>query len=576
MIGRIATLARRGNDESGLSMIELMVAIGILLVALVALARTATVAFSDVAASRQRQAGSQLANRLLEEVRALPYESVQKGLADSDLAGDPDITQCGGIYYYPAPSCPAPASAEELVHTPGLPNTNPLVPHEGQTNLEPATFDWAVYVTEAEDAPSAGAYRVTARVTWEANVREGLRNFVQAQTLIYSPDGCVDPATHPFAAPCQPYFYGNGSVGNGNFTTTGQVDNVDFDSVGADLLGQSADAQVEQITRVEGSVNLPLGFTVVNGTRTETTPTAASSAADDDPSSPAGAYQLSSAGPQAPGSISAQGGGNVLAVQIGGSSAGSTRSTTNANTTNSCNLQLDDRPCGYATATPAGSVTETLALAGGVGTATLASAGTTGTASTSYVRRFIPGGQLVGLVRETLSWTLPTITVGGLPSGLANAPAGWNGYWVRLTGFTVTATAEAGQSTVAPTFSIGGGQVSYWNGSGYSTQAVTAAGAVLSVADVDHLTTAGGQSVQVQMDGTVSIQPSQVVQQLSGTDRLVGESSIGSPLVVDMDYQVSTGPIIVDPELQSVANLDLQVNAGTAKARAVYRPAPTG
>jgi Tfp pilus assembly protein PilV len=49
-MNRIIQIARRADqDQGGLSLIELMVAIGVLFIALLALARTATVAFTDVA-----------------------------------------------------------------------------------------------------------------------------------------------------------------------------------------------------------------------------------------------------------------------------------------------------------------------------------------------------------------------------------------------------------------------------------------------------------------------------------------------------------------------------------------------
>src|SRR5919109_1135236 len=373
---RFTSLLSRGRrEEEGFSLVELMVALGVLLIALLALARTATVAFTDVAAARQRQTGAQLANRLLEEIRGLPYTTVKSGLSDSDLTADSRVISCSGVLYYRA--CPPTAGAEKIVHSPMLPATKPLVPHTGSVGPPafPSTYSWRVYVTEAAGAPSKGAYRVTVRVSWEANVRRGLRNFVEAQTLIYSPKGCVDPATHPFSAPCQPYYYGNGSAGGGTLQTTGTVSGVAFDS-------------------------------------------------------------------------------------IGGSSAGTSASTTQATAANSCNLQTDNRPCGFGPGTAAGPVTESLVLSGGTGTANLVSVGTSASPVTTYVRRFVPAGGEPGLIRETVTWNLPQISMGGLPSGLASTPSGGQGYWVRLTGFNASTAVEAGLGTIAPTASIPEGQIS--------------------------------------------------------------------------------------------------------------------
>jgi type II secretory pathway pseudopilin PulG len=572
-MNRIIQITRRANREEGLSLIELMVAIGILFIALLALARTATVAFTDVAVARQRQTGSQLANRLLEEVRGLPYETVLNGLDDADLAGDPNIVNCGGTnWYYLA--CPPAPDVEEIVHNPGLADEGtsvPLVPHQGEVGPPdfPSTFEWAVYVTEAADAQTeAGALRVTVRVTWTANQRGGLRNFAEARTLVYSPEGCVDSATHPFSAPCQPYFYGNGSLGSGGVRTTGTLDGVSFDAVDVDLATQSSDAQMEQITHVEGSLNLPRAAFIVDGVETATDSTSVSSAADDDPSTGASEYSSGSVGPQAPGSLSLSGGSRELSVSIGGGMAGGSSSTTAANTTNTCNSQLDDLPCGYGSSLQAGAISETVDLGTDTGTSALVSVGAAGTQGTTYVRRLQPGGSL-GLVQETVQWVLPEIQLGGLPSGMETSPPGWEGYWVALTGFSATATAEAGEGTVAPSVTITGGTIRYWNGSGYTDQAVTAGGGAVPIAPVDFTQTSGGPNIQVQITGTVTVQQTGITEELDGTDRIQSKASVGTPLIAEMVYRVFEND-------SNVTRLLVQFDAGGARAATIYQAAPTG
>jgi type II secretory pathway pseudopilin PulG len=574
-MNRIIQITRRANREEGLSLIELMVAISILFIALLALARTATVAFTDVAVARQRQTGAQLANRLLEEVRGLPYDTVLNGLDDADLAGDPNIVNCGGTdWYYLA--CPSEdPDAEEIVHTPILDPSDPdpdptvpLVPHQGDVGPPefPSTYEWAVYVTHAEDAPEAGALRVTVRVTWTANQRQGLRNFVEARTLLYSPEGCVDSSTHPFSAPCQPYFYGNGSLGVGIVRTSGTLEGVSFDGLEIDLPGQSSDAQMEQITHVEGSVNLPLAASVVDGVETTTEPSSVASAADDDPSTAVGEYSNLAVGPQAPDGLSLSGEGNEIAIAIGGGMAGDTASTTAANATNTCSSQIDDLPCGFGSSLQAGSITESLGLDGGGGTAALVAVDAAGSQGSTYVRRLMPGGSL-GLVRETVQWVLPDIRLGGLPEGVDDTPSAWEGYWVALTGFTATATAEAGEGTVAPTVTISGGTIRYWSGAGYTDQAVSPLAATGGQLNIRRATAGDDDGLQVEMFGTVQVQPSPTSEEVDGADRLVAKGVIGTPLLVDMNYEVT------DDDDQ-VANLLVEFDAGGARAAALYQPAP--
>src|SRR5688572_24873698 len=66
----LRTLRRRlRTEERGFTVVELMVAQGIILVSLLSLAYTATVGFQDIALARQREGANALANRVIEQVR---------------------------------------------------------------------------------------------------------------------------------------------------------------------------------------------------------------------------------------------------------------------------------------------------------------------------------------------------------------------------------------------------------------------------------------------------------------------------------------------------------------------------
>src|SRR2546430_7766984 len=89
--------------EGGFTLVELMVALGVILLALLAMAYTATIGFSDIALARQRQGATGLANQTIEQIRALPFDVLKKGLSNADLTGggDPNITGgCGATYCY--------------------------------------------------------------------------------------------------------------------------------------------------------------------------------------------------------------------------------------------------------------------------------------------------------------------------------------------------------------------------------------------------------------------------------------------------------------------------------------------
>lgn len=576
-------LVRLRREERGFGLVETMVALGVIFVSLLALAFTATVAFTDIAFARQRQTANQIGNQLMEEVRGLAYAAVQRGLSDSDISGDPNIVSCAGEFYFQA----CPPGGEPIVHSADLPPTPPLVPHQGSFGPPdyPTTFDWSVYVTRAADAPEAGAFRVTAVVSWAAPQRRGVANFVEVQTLLYSPQGCVDTATHPFAAPCQPFFYGTGEVAPGTILTAGTVEGLTFESFSVDLLEQHADAQIEQVIRVDGGITLPGGTLDMGSDVTMAGRSGAASAADSDPASAIPEYDQQSAGPQPGGTLSLSGLGNELKIRVDGSESGSTTSTTSAGGSNQCTTQGDGLPCGYASATPSGVIEEVLSLSntepGSVGDATLVWVGPLAAPNTAYVRRIVAVPGTDGALRETVHRELPDVLIGGLPSAM-DGPPGWDDYWIGLTGYAVTVQAEAGTDTGAPSVTIEGGTLWAWNPSPgcesvpkgcYTPTDVTVAGGPITVASLPLFCedTGGGNTVCVDISGTVSVEPSSTAETLaagSSTTRTEAIARAGSPLVATITYEVRR-----NGELK--ASLILTVGLGQALAQAAYQPAPT-
>jgi hypothetical protein len=574
---RIAALRGRIAAQEGLSIIEMAVALGVMFISLLALARTATVAFSDTANSRQRQTGSQFANQLLEQVAGLPWETLQKGLATSDAAGDPDnIVSCSGTYRYQ--DC----SGEEIQHTdyPAGSEVSPLVPNTGTVESDPGTYSWRIYVTKptvcsgstpsAGCVPSAGGYRVIAIVDWEDRARQGLRSEVEAQTIRYSPSGCGDTATHTVSGPCSAYFYATGRAGGGTVNTTGTWSDGDtpFDSLTMTLLAETADAQVESVSKVEGDVSLPTLIKIVGGVETSETDSTAS-AADTDPATPAGTYFTSSTGPGQTGrSIQLIDSGDKLTLSFGGGSLGKSTSATAAGGLQPCNNQVDGKACGYSEGTQSGGMTQTIDLKD-PGLATLISVASATAPTTTYVRREAPAGQN-GLVRETVTWTLPEIRIGGLspnsliPSAIG-ASGGWQGYWARLRNFSATAVAESGTGTTAPTVTINSGTIDAWHGNGYNSYPVTTAGGTAMMSSVSQKTKVTGEWQQVDISGEVSWEPSTTSQLISGgTTRTEAKATIGSPLVVEMKY-------VVTDDGQKVADLTIQLTAGRGEVTTRYK-----
>ena len=174
----------------------------------------------------------------MEEVRGLAYEKVQQGLETDSLATDPyAVTGCTGdpAGTYRFESC----SGEAIVHTDLEPDQTvvPLMPNNGTLDADdgyPTPYTWRVYVTN--DDPTRDPYRVTVIVTWSSRRITGAANEVRIQSLFYSPAGCQSTTTHPFAAPCQPFFFGIGHSSQQAVSITGTIPGIaGFEE--AELLG---------------------------------------------------------------------------------------------------------------------------------------------------------------------------------------------------------------------------------------------------------------------------------------------------------------------------------------------------
>ena len=324
-------LKSRLSGEGGFTLIETIAAIGILFVALIALAYTSLAGFREIAIARQRQTGSQIANLVLERVRGLPYATVSQGLSSSDLVGDPNIVTCtGGIAYFRV--CPnVDPNAEQMVHTDGLAPTDPLVPHTGVVG-PPAytlTYAWWVYVMRAVNVPTAGAYRVMAIVSWASPERAGAPMIIEAQTLAFQPSGSTDPDTQPNPG-TNDFFYGAGNLSPGTVTATpndGVIDGTGvsgltpWTSLTRDLAGIDANLQQEQLTRSDAQVTLNGAVKILGdveaGTSVETLGGASQSVstADDDPATSFGTSSTPSSPIQGAYALDVTGGGNSLSTQ---------------------------------------------------------------------------------------------------------------------------------------------------------------------------------------------------------------------------------------------------------------------
>ncbi|MBV8304458.1 MAG: hypothetical protein JOZ04_09635, partial [Acidimicrobiia bacterium] len=105
MLGRVRFRFVRdpgSGGEEGFTVIEMMVASAVILLVMSALAAVATSALAGVAFAKQRQTANHLLGRTMEQVRALPFQTVANGLSNSDttVSSDGNITVSGSTWTY--------------------------------------------------------------------------------------------------------------------------------------------------------------------------------------------------------------------------------------------------------------------------------------------------------------------------------------------------------------------------------------------------------------------------------------------------------------------------------------------
>jgi type II secretory pathway pseudopilin PulG len=597
-----ALSARLHADERGFSLVETVIAAGVIFASLLTLAFTATVGFGYQDLNRQRQAATGLANQVMEEVRGLAYASIESGMLSTDLSGDPNIVDCSGVskLFSCTADASEPGSGETIVSSPGLSTTVPLVPHRSSTapNTDPVmdgiTYQWSTYVTRDTSVTSA-PYRVTVLVTWTGGVKGTAPNkLVRIQSLFWSPDGCRSTDTHPFAAPCQPFLYGTAILPQSSVYVSGTVDQTTFAS-GELLTPEAASStQQEQIVQAQGSwQGADAVLTDTLGAQSLAGGAVGATNVDSDPATSTPTFDQVACPTDlacAAGSVSSSNSGNSITFTVPETTA-STASTTAAAGANVCppptaTAETDGLACSGARILLGGEMTAVATITNGglaPGAATLARVAAPGSASTTLVHRNAfpttdgcsPGSTIDGCTTIGVSRTLGTLNLGGLPSSFtapvdwAGADA-WKGYLVSIVGYTDSTTASGGTDSPVPTASQAG-TIYYWNGAGYSSMSVTDAAVATISSSLSLTENIGGHDLTVAMQtaaagnapGTTSVTPTSP----AGNATRTAATAQSIPPTLVLEYQLSEGAV-------ALIDVTITVNLGTLEATGTYAPAP--
>ena len=582
---------------------------------LVSLAYVVTSGLTYQRQARTRQTANALANELMEQIRGLPYASIQEGLLSTDLTGDTNIEPCDGGTTTKLFACTAtpgsiPGTGETIVKTASLTTTTPLVPHRSTTSpntsptIDGVTYTWATYVSQgADDAEGDPApYRVTVQVGWPA--ASGAQTLL-IQSLFWSPTGCRSTDTHPYAAPCQAFFYGKATVPSGTIsivpTTTNPVGvfNTDFDEGELSLGGVDASVQQEQVVQSLGSFAVPHADVMTAGVTTTYGAVAGSSGADSDPNTSNSAYQRvrcgtevacaasSASSPSAaspdritftlPTTTSAESNATVLAATA--QPCPPSNVATAENDSLACAGASYVQPSDISAVATIGSTTPSL---GSFDIARVSAHATTNPAPIRAISHRVispttnvctPTANTDGCTTLTVSRSYGTIALGGLPMGFGT-PAGWQGSYLRITDYADSATASVGTGSPYPTTSAStpAGQLLVYNGTGYETidLSSTLAGVTRTRSII---ATISGTNVTATftLDGDQAANASAVTTSTpsgSGTtERTAATVQVVAPVIV-LRYQLSIAGV------GTVLDLTTTLNLGALDLDASYSPQP--
>jgi hypothetical protein len=592
-----------GPDE-GFALLDILAGVTLLGVSMVGIGSVIGTQLLNISSTTSQNTGAALLNQAMEEVRAIPYQLVANGLSTSDstIATDPDIS-INGIS--PNQTYTFVPTGELIPHASLSYTQAPFVPHITTKTIDSTTFTIAAYPTI--DASASGVYRVTVIVTWKGNQLGGVSH-ISAETLVYSESsGCLTDTNHPFAAPCQPFLYAQSSAGSGaSLSVSGGMAGVSYDDAGLDMPNSASSMQIEQTSSTRGSaetsgaeIDTPLGTQEVGSGE-------ATSGADNDPGSPTGLSQSNST-TQSGLSLSVSGSGsdaNSIDVSSDWSETATSTSTASASTTPTCadlggTTQTTGLPCTSVSESESGTVAalQMGLYAGAVSllSAPLISVSTSPSKTGSFVARYTsPSGTYCpstsgdGCVHAGAQRSIGTVELAGLPGLLeAVAPSGWGNsssqnpkcpsgnYMVALANYSDTAAAESGENANTATNAIPNGSsqpyLCYWNGSGYTSLAVSLGSTpqTLSIPTLSLTDSAISGTVEVTVSPSLTIGSvtSSTTTPSGCTTPCQSSVTISSPISGSIAYDVTLAG-------DSLASLTINVNLGDLTVRTSYQAAP--
>lgn len=319
---------RQSRAEEGFSLVESVMAIGIILVITIGLAATIDTGARGLLTGRQRTTASSVAKEIMERVRAASYDRIGHDATDPNLVSlnDSRLTASGGNQYTYTPTSEPLSMVSDSVMSDlgGSPASYTFTGTDDGTPYQA----W-VYVTDVTPAVGSGDphKRATVFVQWTSPATGGLDNTVRLTSRIFPSDDPVRPLVEITT-------HGNA----GSTRASGQLDTTSI--VDLTVTNPVSDASLRRLTYADadgaalshrmtitddsGQAGTPAGCTSSGNTTTCPAATA-QTVADGDPATATDDYDQ--AGATVPSRTLGPADGDPYAVSVGGGAANSETTT---------------------------------------------------------------------------------------------------------------------------------------------------------------------------------------------------------------------------------------------------------
>ena len=567
-IRRAAAGRRSLQAESGFTIVESLIALGLVFGVVVGLLATVNGGIRGVITGRQRSVALSIANEVMETARSRSYADVGHDLdSDPTLATDTAISGTVPNLFYanpsPAPQEPLVGSVVDAGAAAGT-TTNPLFPfspHRWPSVREATTYTTSVYVTRVVPASGDPYRRVTTTVTWNRslNAAAAIPASVRLSSYLFN---AIQPP--------DPLLAGLAEADAGNVSVTGSLSGIDLSDAHVWLPYAHGEVESRFVRTAKGFASTARsltklrsgtasGCTVSNGGLTaECAAAKAETGSDNDASTAPGDYNAIGPVSGAGGSLAA---GGKLTTILG---AGSARSLSTARSCWTCfgaGVDDDDRlPFQWGQATGPASLSMPF-TAGSASGSLLTSTGACSTCSTVTLDRDDVSGASRLLTTAAVSHpALDVVTFAGALPGYAGM--------VRVGATSVSTSATSGPGALAPSFTASPVSVQVYDTTtvlpGYRTLSITPG---TPSETTSHAMTVIGGAVVV-MDAIVRSGPKVTVSTSSGGALTEAQASLSNWLSVEVHLVVTAVPT------GTLADLVVSLDYGRVNTRATYQPAP--